>query len=562
MILVVGFDGATWDVARPLIERGEMRVLAGICRSGASGVLSSTVPPVTFPAWSTFMTGMNPGKHGIFDFTVRRFGTYGLRFVSAADRREATLWGRISRAGGRVGVIGVPATYPPEKVNGFLVSGFDSPLSSGITASFVYPRSLYHELKAEVGEYRVTDFQELRIGKRWHDKAFRRICDTMEIKLAWALHMLRRGPWDFFMVLFGESDTVSHHFWMFHDPASPRHDPVGAARFGEAIRSVYRRLDVALGRLVAESPKGATVIVMSDHGFGGAGMTALHLNAWLEAHGYLRFCGGREELARRALHLARRRILPWFPRRIQEWMVRAGGGRGAGEAEARARFGGIDWRRTVAFSEELNYAPGVWLHVAGRDPLGCVSASEYEGVRTKLIGDLQGWRNPYTGEPIVRRAWRREELYWGPHVELAPDLVLELDLDAGYSYCCLPTPGSHWPAVTKLPAKIRAGCKGMGMNGSHRREGMIAAAGPSIRPGASISAGLEDVAPTILRLMGLSVPAEMDGRVIAAAIEPRAAEKRAVVAGAGSLPPAETGSLEEREAAEIRGRLASLGYLG
>ncbi len=130
MIAIVGLDGATWDLAGPFMEAGEMPTLRRLVTRGVSGVLRSTTPPVTFPAWSSFMTGVNPGKHGIFDFTRRLPGTYEIAFVTSRDRRVPTIWQLLSEAGRRVAVLGVPTTYPPEAVNGIVVGGFDSPVAT------------------------------------------------------------------------------------------------------------------------------------------------------------------------------------------------------------------------------------------------------------------------------------------------------------------------------------------------------------------------------------------------------------------------------------------------
>ena len=146
MIAIIGLDGATWDLAEPFLAAGDMPTLAALRRAGAHGVLRSTIPPVTFPAWSSFMTGTNPGKHGIFDFTRRVPGTYEVAFVGSRDRRMPTMWKLLSDAGRRVAVIGVPTTYPPEPVNGIMVGGFDSPVATGIDGSFVHPRAFYDEM--------------------------------------------------------------------------------------------------------------------------------------------------------------------------------------------------------------------------------------------------------------------------------------------------------------------------------------------------------------------------------------------------------------------------------
>jgi predicted AlkP superfamily phosphohydrolase/phosphomutase len=556
VIVIVGLDGATWELAGPLMEAGDMPALARLVSVGASGVLRSTTPPVTFPAWSSFMTGANPGKHGIFDFSRRLPGSYEIAFVSSRDRRLPTIWRVLSNAGRRVAVLGVPTTYPPEPVNGVMVGGFDSPVATGIDGSFVHPRSFYDEMRAAVGPYTITDFQELRIGPAWHDAALPKILAAIERKRDLARWVLGRERWDVLMVLFGEADTASHHFWMFADPRSPRFVPERAARHAGALRAVYRRLDAALGQIVAALPASATVLVASDHGFGGAGTTVLHLNRWLAEEGFLRFRTGPGALGARAVRRARRLALLGLPRGIQERIVRRGGRQLARRLEGWSRFAAVDMARSVAFSEELNYAPSIWLNVRGRDPSGTVAPGrDYDALVERLRTRLLAWRHPATGAAVVRAVHRRDELYDGPYVGHAPDLVLELALEGDYSYVCLPSSGAERASVRSLgPDEYVAG-KGGGMNGSHRPEGLWALAGPRVQPGVRARAAITDVAPTVLHLAGLPVPSWMDGCLLAGVPGPVAVDRHA--GNVDPQAPAEDGAAE----GELWRRLASLGYL-
>jgi len=563
VIAIVGLDGATWDLARPLMDAGEMPTLRRLVAAGASGVLRSTTPPVTFPAWSSFMTGANPGKHGIFDFTRRVPGTYELAFVTSHDRRLPTMWRLLSDAGRRVAVLGVPTTYPPEPVNGIMIGGFDSPVTTGIDGSFVHPRALYDEMRAAVGPYTITDFQELRIGPGWHDAALPKILAAVDRKRDLGRWVLAREAWDVFMVLFGEADTASHHFWMFADPCSPRFDAARASRHRNALRDVYRRLDSALAAIVGALPRDATVLVASDHGFGGAGTTVVHLNRWLAERGLLRFHAGARAVPARVVRGARGLALRALPRRAQERAVRRRGRGLARRLEAWSRFGAINLVRTGAFSEELNYAPSIWLNVRGRDPLGTVAPGrDYEALLERLRADLLAWRHPVSGARIVAAVHRRDEIYTGGCVDGAPDLVLEPALENGYSYVWLPSTGGERASVRPLaPAEYVAG-KGGGMNGSHRADGLWALAGPAVPRGMRAAASITDVAPTVLHLAGLPVASWMDGRVIpgvAGEIVTAGAENgyTATLAAFTGEPSARTAGEED----ELWRRLVALGYL-
>jgi len=243
-VLLIGLDGAEPTLVERWMKDATLPNLARIARSGGFVPCTSTTPCATFPAWTTCVTGVNPGRHGIMDFTTMPRGEYGIRFVNSTWRAEPAIWNALSEAGKRVCVLGVPGTYPPEPVNGILVSGFDSPVTTGVDKSFVYPESAWPRVR----DWKFADFQEGDIGPGWHEMAHRKLLEGIAAKERIACDLISQEPWDFFMIVFGESDTVSHHFWLFHDEHSPRHRP----GFEHAIRHVYQRLDEAVGALMGE----------------------------------------------------------------------------------------------------------------------------------------------------------------------------------------------------------------------------------------------------------------------------------------------------------------------
>jgi predicted AlkP superfamily phosphohydrolase/phosphomutase len=213
------------------------------------------------------------------------------------------------------------------------------------------------------------------------------------------------------------------------------------------------------------------------------------------------------------------------------------------------------------FSEELDYAPSLWVNLKGRDPLGTVDPQDLDRVCQEACDALEKWRDPWTDEPLVRRAYRREELFEGPFVDRAPDIVLDLALPRGYSLSCLSSEGGSRPPIRKLAPEEFAGGRGRGLNGTHRRDGMFILAGSAGKQvGPLVGVGIADLAPTMLALGGIEIPASMDGRVVDEAI-PHGIEVRRMTTGA---PSGSTGAQrlytpeEEREIAE---RLAALGYL-
>jgi predicted AlkP superfamily phosphohydrolase/phosphomutase len=564
-VLLVGLDGATLDLIEPWAAEGRLPNLARLMQSGVYDPLRSTVPPVSLPAWTSLLTGVEPGQHGIFDFTRRVPATYRLEFVNATYRRRPTVWRLLSQAGKRVAAIGFPASYPPEPVNGLLISGFDSPVTTAIDGSFVYPPSLFKEITREVGPFELTGFQELHIGPNWHEMALGRLLHAAGRRRDIALALLRREAWDCFAIHFGESDTVAHHFWSFHDPASPRFDSAGALRWGDAICRVYRALDQAVGDLVSEAGEDATIMIVSDHGSGGTGEWIIHVNRWLERQGWLQFLSHRPQsrLARglKRLGLSVLRGAPGVQERLMRGQFRPV----AARLESVARLGGIDWSRTQAFSEEVNTFPGIWLNVQGREPCGTVvPGPEYERLRSRIIDALPSWRHPESRAPVVAHAWRREDVYHGAALEEAPDIVFEPALDAGYAYTLLSSGGRAGEPLRRLAPADRLGAKGGSMNGSHRPEGVLVLSGKGVRPGASPKgAHVVDVTPTILALLGVPLPEYLDGRVWLDALTAPAQAQAPSAASAPIPEPVWPGArpYSEGDAAAVEERLRGLGYL-
>ena len=555
-VLVIGLDGATWDLADRFMAEGRMPVMEGLVAGGARAPLNSTMPPMTLPSWSSMLTGCNPGRHGIFDFVRRQPGTWDLEFTNATHRLVPTVHRVLSDRGARVASIAVPTTWPPDDLNGVVVSGFDSPVSTGIDGSFCHPPGLYSELQRRFGGLRFADFQETDIGPGWHEAALAALMREIPRKESIGRWLMGRERFDLFMMLFGESDTASHHFWMFMDEASPRHP---ARWFGrrippalrDAIATVYSRLDQAVGRLIDQAQPDV-VCLCSDHGFGGAGEHVLFLNRYLEQHGWLRYRRAVTVEGVRTgsgmLDRAKAVALKRLPAAAQGRLFRLLPDRLVGQVESRSRYGDLDRAATRAVSDEMNYAATLSLEVP-------------EGDRAAAIAELTPLLLDWTveGQKVVERVHLREDLYDGEALPLAPDLVLELAYRDGYSYTLLPSAraaaGQTW---RRLETHEHPGGKGLGMNGTHRQHGVLLLSGAGVQPGARVRANMPDIAPTLLHLMGEGVPAHMDGRVLTEALSPDLGPVRVAPAAAASAGPT---SASSDEAAAIRERLERLGYL-
>lgn len=575
-IIIFGVDGGTLEIVRPLVAKGLLPNFARVMERGVAGELGSTFPPMTFPAFTTFMTGKNPGGHGVFDFFERVPGRYGVRFVNAKSRRGRTLWRMLSDAGRRVSVIGFPVTYPPEPINGIMISGFDAPgIGAKADRTCFYPTAFYEELRREVGDYVITPTVDMLRAEEHPSEGINAILETIERKVQTALYVQAREKWDCFAFMLIESDFAGHRYWKYYDPGSPQYRADAPEELRHGLPKVYSAIDNALGRIMAADPE-AGVLIFSDHGFGGASTKAVFLNRFLQQQGLLKFAAdstvANTVAARVRLggRLAAARLkdigLHYLPERLRTPLLRSM--TIGNQIESRIRFGGIDWRGTVAYSDESPYFPALWVNLSGRESAGIVPPEKYEEICAHVAEALGNWRDPESGQPLVKRVYRREEIYRGEQVDRAPDLLIDWKHDSGYSYLSgRSLEDLSGQSVRRLAPHEFHSHEMATRGGSHRPNGLLMAVdGPFNSHGVLQSASLSDLAPTVLFCQGLGIPQEMEGRVLSELFDTEflsanapqrvsaATEQAAVVE-----PPADNYTDEEREI--IERRLRDLGYL-
>lgn len=541
-VLVIGIDGATFDLLKPWAEAGDLPNLAQMMAEGVHGPLESTIPPVTAPAWSTFATGVNLGKHSVFDFIRPMGGQYDL--VNATSIRAPTLWKILSEAGRKVGTMNVPVTYPPQPVNGFEIGGMLSPVSG----SFTYPANLLDRYEGKLKPYRIAPHVQYKPGNE--TEFIDDLLDLVERRSAYALQLMADYPYDFLMFHFQATDNMQHAFWKFVDPTHPRYDPQAAARFGPGLKQLYQRVDDAIGQMRDRLTDDATVIVMSDHGFGSLHYV-VNLNLFLLDQGLLKLKKGawtrlKAGLFRAGLtpasfwHLIERTGLQNYV-----WQVsKSTRNRVVGRFLS---FDDVDWSQTVAYS--IGHVGQIYVNLKGREPHGIVEPGEqHEAVKQQATAALHQLRHPETGQPLVDRVIPGEQVVHGPYAHQGPDLHLVMD---GYQTIAFPLFATDRHIVTR---QIR------GDSGCHRLHGILIAAGPEIHQGKTIeNAHIMDLAPTILHLMGLPVLDDMDGRVLTEALTSDHPVKRQAN---GATDEKTYGELSKEEEAEVEDRLRALGYLG
>lgn len=447
-VLVIALDGATYDLMLPWVMRGLLPHLGSIMHEGVYGDLHSVLPTESDVAWRSFATGMNPGKHGLFG----RYAPAG--DVPSERGRDATIhtldaW--LHRAGKRVLTIDAPFAAEDGAVQ----------LAFGPAAAARDPQTFLHEL---------------------HDATDRLV--------ARAQQQMRRTPWAFCMVRFTGVELVQHYFYRRYERR---------ARFGDAIRDYYQKIDEAVGALLADAQE-TTVFVISDHGMRPFEQHFC-LNTWLHHHGWLAFQKPLSNwLKRHALHVANHAGL-------HARLLHA--------HEQRERSSDADPRHPIPGLEEVNfpatraYAYGtgcIRLNVRGREQHGLIEPDAYEREREALIAALQAVTDTSGRAPAFSGVYRREELYAGPHLSNAPDIIVTSDR---YHLNDLARFGS----VAGLYGGVLQ--PSLHVSGMHASNGIFMARGPHIRAGQSIErARIVDLAPTILYHMGAPVPPGMDGRVL------------------------------------------------
>jgi len=532
--LILGLDGATFEVFQPLMQAGQMPNLKRLVDGGTAGTLLSTKPPMTPAAWTTFMTGKGPGRHGIIDFERYDPQTGRLSFNSTFEIREKTIWEILSDKGLRVGSIHLPMTYPPKPVNGFMISGFETPSTD---VDFTWPAELKHEILRRFPNYSYkTNWQRKPLGG---DKLFQQNLDYI-CRTFWQGHELAcycgdRFGWDVLMVLLKFVDNLQHKVWKYIDPAS-RHNHSRRARM---VADCFGELDKVIGKFMefAEANR-ATLMLMSDHGHGslvGKAQPNLLLKNW----GYLRLKDFVSRWNTRTSYVLHR-------------LTSKKQGRFAQDNLAIDRELAVDWSATKACVIHAGIYGFLYINLKGRQPTGIVDPEDYEPLRDEIRQRLleATTRTPSGQEmQIFPEVHKAEQLYNCSREEhpWLPDLVL------------VPAPGV---AVVRKIRGLRPlrWLPPRRQEGTHRLEGLLAVYGEHIARGKTIRGGIADIAPTLLAGLGLPVPVDMEGRVLTELFDrPIAVQYEPPQRHISEPRPEEVYTPEQQQALEKR--LADLGYL-
>jgi len=448
-VLVVGIDGAS----PLLVERwiGDLPTFRRIKKEGWLGLSVPPMPAQTPVAWTTFMTGKNPGKHGVFSFITRKRGTYERQIADPRMIRSKTLWRLLGDGGKKGGLVNVPMSDVGQ-VRGFIVPGFLSQ-----TEGIPHPEHVKKAIREEFGDEPLMGDVETEVLKNVNldpDRFFERVNQITDKTAQMSQFLAQREDWDFFMTVFMGTDRVQHFFWRYVDPAHQKHEE---SRFTGLVKEYYVKIDGIVKEFLDLVDEETVMIVLSDHGFCPV-HKELVVNNYLEALGFLKTRDGK--------------VSP-------------------------------------EGSEAVSYGYGdIWLNIEGREPHGMVAAGEeYEATRDLIIEGLRNVR--VNGEAPIKDVKRREAVYHGNQLENGPDLVAMFR--QGWQ-------AARRPEIMKQHEKPYVNSNPMwsgGHDGTHDPAdvpGIAGFIGPGVPKVRGASVRLSSLAPTILQLMGVPVPDDMDDR--------------------------------------------------
>ena len=485
-IIIVALDSVCWEVLLPLANDGTMPALAAFLKKANYGALESTVPPHTAAAWTTFLTGKDPGHHGVIDFVKFDPIEHRFQFHNSSVVRPESIFTRLSQSGISCGSLFLPRSYPPYPLkNGYMVSGFETP---GTQATFTDPEDLRYEVLTISPElhFNFEDDWDREQTDSAFAKNIKRAIASVDVLERLAVHFQRERPVQFQMVYLQATDILFHKAWKWCDAESSKANPVRR----ELVKNFFRRIDQLLNRVLglhsslsgsrrfqaAGAPK-TLRLICSDHGHGSS-KGRVFINNLLWKWGFLKPLHGLGKISRRIKLLTL----------------------SAENRRTRSRELSLDWSQTQAYLAHVGIYGFVYINLKGREAHGSVAAEDFENVRDALIAKFLAEKIPGTQTPLFPSIHKGEQLYARKKELNLPDLVV-VPADGFYPRKKL-TRGN---AIRVTPDSV---------GGVHRSNGIYAFEGPGIAstPSPGMNANIADIAPTLLLAMGQPIPKSMTGK--------------------------------------------------
>jgi len=548
--MIIGIDGGTFKVMDYLVSQGRLPNLSKLMAEGVKAELVSSIPPLSHNAWVSLYTGKNTGKHGVCDAVRRKKDSYSLQPINANLVSQEPLWSVLSRHRKRVCIYNVPITYPPRPVNGIMISGMDTP---GTGSSFVYPEPVKEEILRKFPQYLIDLTLDAFVSAH-HPQPIKyqaeRIYECLETQIKVIDYLLSMEDWDFFFGVITATDRLQHLLWRY---AENKFEARGMTEeeegFAEKVFGAYALIDEAIGQFLQRYGFGR-IMVLSDHGFGPL-MKDVHVNNLLAEYGFLSYYP--QSLLGKAKGYVQRMARQNLPLTLKKRIKRAFAMR---EPLFEKLSRQIDWKRTKIYS--LGYYGNLFVNLKGREPLGIVErGSEYESVREEVISKLYELIDPEDGKPVVARAYRKEELYWGEALDALPDVLLVM---RNYAYMAMNQLQDIGPSKGIFGKPVGAMGE-LAHTGNHRPDGILILHGENVAKGKEGKASLLDIAPTVLYVSGLPILKDYDGKILFDFLEPSWTKEKKVDYDHYEFSWNEGAYYSESEAKAVKDKLQGLGYL-
>lgn len=497
-ILIIGIDGGTFNFITPLLSAGKLPNFQRLISGGVAGNLESTLPPVCTTAWASFLTGKNPGKHGVFDFFEFKKNAYKKKVVDINSIRTSSIWQIFHQYRKKLILMNIPIMYPARPTNGVMVTGALTPPG----AKCAYPESLSQELYRQ--QYLVDVAYEFipKVEPFWE-----RIQQMTAKRVEVFQQLLRKYSWDLALVNFVGVERLQQAVWERKD----------------LIEAQYQEYDRILGELMSQLDENVSIMVMSDHGFTAVNRK-FYVNEWLGDLGLLaREIKVGEPSIPEFMNVQFER---WRDERVgvQEWLQNSG----ITSDKMRALIPTsiemllkklsplkarhvlpqehliIDWSNTYAYlSSRFSYA--ININLKGREPGGIVEpGQEYEEIRKFIVRELYRLKDPKTFQNVIDQVHLGEELFWGPHAAEAPDIVF---IPQNYAY-------SIEPDKRLDKSVISNGEDLTNLHSAPDPNGIFMGYGPEFAKGRKLTQlKIWDLLPNILHLLDIPIPDDLDGVV-------------------------------------------------
>lgn len=515
--LVIGLDGATFDLIGEWIKDGSLPSLHKIAEEGIAVPMETIWPAISSSAWCAMTSGKEPSKFGVYGFSVDENLDYDRKrhIVTSTDFKTDRVWDILNKNGKTCGVINIPGTYPPQKIKHFLISGWVGPRIESYPADLLKSVTYLDPITENKGDF--------------YKEAEKVVRNRTEV----ALDLFKKYDPDFSMVVFIETEAAHHLFGVEMIEKDKK----------EEIKKFYSSVDACIKRFMEFAKEtDRDVFIVSDHGVGNILKRKIHFNTWLKEMGYLyeREGIGISKLPKEQVYFKLREL------GITKIMKKVMGE--SNFQKIKNPFVNVDWSKTVAFFPDSSpFKEGIQINLKGREPAGIVEMKDYDKIRDKIIQKLRGLRDPENGENVIDTIWKREELFKGPYADMMPDIVIRLK--HGYD------------GRRSIEKEIFADLEKKEF--THTMEGIFMAYGPDIaNKKGHKKVSILDVTPTILHLLGEAIPMDIDGKVLTSIFKEGTIPKTAPIKRVHSKnKERKSRKLSKDDEEIINGRLRSLGYI-